>query len=467
MLSGGWRIVCCACWLVLVSSTALAQPDDGDFWAFLPEGREVARCVDGSPAKELATQHLERLDERVAELAVSDPVDTVRAELHDLLKTDCFLFAAEAGRVPAPDTSTSLKAWMDAGGRAWLWSVLELPALGPASSRTPHIVIPPDTRQTLTLEAHRDHPLAPLLCRATDTSCGASTRGWRARADAALEDAAPHRTSPDDADGDVSPAEAARGCEAIIAGSMAADRYQPWRACLETARPVQWALPLGQFAAPSTGWVVVAGRRGHYAFCDTVRAYDLHTGAALVDDSCSDLALRPDGSVSVDDTNRARVRYTRAGVVSADNLREAVWMLLMRGEVERVQLRAEYHPLPGGVVPHLVVHPVDRRFEGAFWGHTGQTRLTWRWGPSGGAALAGAVTWPDSFDAAERHAAALLDIAEQGFVERCPPRSVPSADALLSGPVSMLNHVTAEDARDVEALVRDAVARWRRLRPCR
>jgi hypothetical protein len=47
-----------------------------------------------------------------------------------------------------------------------------------------------------------------------------------------------------------------------------ADRatYQDWRDCIEMARPKRVALPLGDFKAPTTGWVVVTGRRGHYDF---------------------------------------------------------------------------------------------------------------------------------------------------------------------------------------------------------
>ncbi len=52
------------------------------------------------------------------------------------------------------------------------------------------------------------------------------------------------------------------------------------------------ALPLGDVKAPDTGWLVIAGRRGHYEFCDTVRAYDLETGAAFIDDNCSELTLQ-------------------------------------------------------------------------------------------------------------------------------------------------------------------------------
>jgi hypothetical protein len=64
---------------------------------------------------------------------------------------------------------------MEAGGRSWLESFLELPRLGLLSTLTPHVVVPPDVRATLNVEDHRDHPLRSLLCPLADAACGAET----------------------------------------------------------------------------------------------------------------------------------------------------------------------------------------------------------------------------------------------------------------------------------------------------
>ena len=74
------------------------------FWAFLPEGRVVTRCVEGSAPQKDASVKLQRLDERIRGLADSAPVANAVSELHELLKTDCFLAAAETNRIPNPDT---------------------------------------------------------------------------------------------------------------------------------------------------------------------------------------------------------------------------------------------------------------------------------------------------------------------------------------------------------------------------
>ena len=164
---------------------SLSAQDRG-FWPFLKPGRLVTRCAEASPAHQQATASLARLDEHIERLKNADPMSVVEKELHAVLKSECFLPAAENRRVPKPDSSESLKRWWRDGGHQWLQSYLELPRLG-LISEPPHIVVPPDTRRTLYLDSHRDHPLQSLLCPMADASCGAVTRGWKLRADAHFE----------------------------------------------------------------------------------------------------------------------------------------------------------------------------------------------------------------------------------------------------------------------------------------
>ncbi len=112
-----------------------------------------------------------------------------------------------------------------------------------------------------------------------------------------------------------------------------------------------WALPLGRFRAPDRGWLVIRGRRGHYEFCDELRAYDVETGAAYVAKSCSGLHLRPGGSVDFEATNASRKAAVEAGRVDVANLREAVWMILLAPQAQEGYLSADYFSLPKGMVP--------------------------------------------------------------------------------------------------------------------
>jgi hypothetical protein len=253
-----------------------------------------------------------------------------------------------------------------------------------------------------------------------------------------------------------------------VSSTQTGQRYQDWRDCIEMARPKRVALPLGEFKAPTTGWVVVTGRRGHYEFCDTTRAYNLTTGTAFIHDSCSDLALRPGGNVDVGATNRARVDRVKVGALQVDNLREAVWMMLFRGEAEELQLKAEYYPLPTGLIQQVTVRArADESSGGGMWANTGQTSLTWRWMPTTGSGFVGELTWPSSYDAAESHAASLLAVAEEGFVEkRCTDERFPAASSFTSAKDRKLNEVSADGIREHDRDLKRAAEKWRGLPVC-
>lgn len=449
------------------------------FWAFLPEGRVVPRCAEGSAAQQNASAALQRLDQRIRGLADSAPAASAAAaagELHALLKTECFLAAAETNRIPKPDTARSLKQWwLDGSGRHWLTSLLVTPQLGNVDRVSPHIAVPADPRKTLDLEAHRNHPLATLLCPSNDPVCGRETRGWRRRAETSFKAhrAAGRHNGSHMEEGwrQPTPAEISAQCDKESADRDGPERYRRWRACVEGLRVKQFAMPLGDVKAPDTGWLIVAGRRGHHEFCDTMRAYDVATGAAFIDDTCSEITLKADGRLESDMSHGGKARRVKAGAVPVENLRETLWMLLLRGEAEEVQVDIEYYPVPDGVTPQAVVRLRDDEYSGGGgeWSHTGQSRLTWRWIPAAGPVFAGNLTWPDANDAAENHAAALLDVAEEGFVERCAPRPVPSLQALsglASRRVHHLNEVEREDLSDLDGELRGAVERWKPLRSC-
>jgi hypothetical protein len=234
------------------------------------------------------------------------------------------------------------------------------------------------------------------------------------------------------------------------------------------ARPKRVALPLGEFKAPTAGWVVITGRRGHYEFRDTTRAYNLTTGTAFIHDSCSDLALKRGGDVDVGATNRARVDRVKVGALQVDNLREAVWMMLFRGDAEELQLKSEYYPLPTGLIQQVTVRTREDDSSGAaMWANTGQTSLTWRWMPTTGSGFVGELTWPSSYDAAESHAAPLLAVAEEGFVrKRCADEKFPTASTFISSKDRNLNEVAADAIREHDRDFKKALDKWRALPVC-
>jgi hypothetical protein len=454
-------------------ATAVAAQEQR-FWAFLEPTTVVTRCAESSAAAAQARTRLAGLNDRIENLKDVDPPAKAVEELHALLRTECFLPAAETERIPHPDSSLSLKRWwIDAGGLEWLDSFLELPRLGEVKNLKPHIVVPPDGRTTLNLEAHRNHALQNFLCPLTETTCGAATRGWRVRAEAYFD---AHRSLGRN-DGSISPDERpasgtaviSRECAEKLSSSVASEKYEIWRACIEERRPKRTALPLGEFRAPSDGWLVISGRRGHYSFCDTTRAYDLRSGTAFISDSCSDLVLRRNGSVDRDATNRDRVSRIAVGTVPVQNLHEALWMMLLRGESEEVQLSAAYFPLPDGLVPRLTIkrRPGNPDDVPSFtWMSTAQSSLTWQWTPASDSAFVGELTWPNSGDAAEDHAASLLNIAEEGFTEGCVLVSPLLADALHSSGTRRLNDVSTDAIKELAADFSQALEKWKELPRC-
>lgn len=374
-------------------------------------------------------------------------LEKVLADLARLRARKCFALSAENPRWKAPATVEALVEWWRAGGGDWLASYVH------GGDR---VILPPDVRNALVLDGSAKHPLAPILCKSADAGCGAETKGWVRRAEEALRLHAVDNGRLAPTRGSAAPAPD-EGC--------ARTDYRAWRTCLEERRETRPMLPLGRFRAPE-GWFVVRGRRGHYAFCDELRAYDLSTGAAWVAQSCSDLVLTGTGSVDGAATDAKRGITARAGTVPADAIREAAWMTLLAGEVEeRVQPYARHVSLPPGLEPRWPAGLGVMSSIGLdFWMTSAQTRLRWAWFRLGRLQHAGEVTWPDSSDAGESHAADLLRIAEDGFRDGCPPATPPrELFAFTSGAKVSAIDASPESVRGAQDALVEAL---RSLRPC-
>lgn len=436
------------------------------FWKGVPETGVIRACTPGSTAHWKARDALRRFERHVESLDAAAAIDGPRRQLHDLLHLPCFGLAFESLRVPVVDSVPSLKLWLERGGDMWLESLLELPRFGDAA----HVIVPPDAPRTLRPGGtNHDAALDAYLCAPGDASCGHATRGWVRRADVALERhrlAAARDISRDDVSRPARSAEAlSADCVRAATTEPDAVRYEAWRACVENYRDLRPLVPVAAFRAPVTGWLVVTGRRGHYDFCDTVRAFNLEDGTTLIDDSCSSLVLQRGGDVNRDATNQRRVATTRMGRVPVDALREAAWMLLFRHQFVEGQHDADAVPLPEGF---------ERRWNRAHppWNFTlsgggrsfstAQSMLMWTVTAPGAPPIAGNVTWPSSFDGADNHAVELLQVAEAGFVESCVTDRVPAfrkTDAVL-----VESYVVLEE---VETDLEDAKARWSSVPTCR
>ena len=227
-------------------------------------------------------------------------------------------------------------------------------------------------------------------------------------------------------------------------------RFAVWRECFdatqeELTRRVHF--PIGRTRAPKQGWLVIAGRRGHYDFCDEIRAYDLATGSAYVVGSCSALALEPGGSVNRKRTDDARRPTIEIGHLALDRLREAAWMTLLLDELDqdvRGSLGTEVPPWmeirvdrPGGSVGTV--------FGKSFTSSTAHTQLEWNILGNPRLVKNGTLTFPDDpNDVAAAHAMRLIRIAELSLVVGCPTALPPDSLAGRIRTSSDLNDAWAQ-----------------------
>ncbi len=434
-------------------------------------------CAVGSDAHEAARKRLSELSELLRALPDSGDPTPGNQALCELLADPCFAIARELRYEPgenafAADSNRALRAFWRDGGEAWLNSMLDLGA-------TDTIAVPPALRPTLALDVSPGHRLARLLCETSDRDCGAETRGWLQRANAAFEAFEDQRwlkrQDEHDADEPTEPRPSPARCAQNAKAQPADQRLAGWFDCVRGLGRRD-ALPHGAFRAPNDGWFVIRGRRGHYGFCDEVRAYDLATGSAYVARSCSKLALKTGGDVDHGATDAARNDSSTMGKLPLDNLREAVLATLLIDEISRnVVVSGESYDLPSDIGRTLGPERTFTLHGGRFSWSSAQTTLQWLWIADGTIVANGDLSWPRNDDqAARQHAVELLQIAEAGLAEGCPVVSLP-ADLPLGTPASGgVARPDAEPARlervqhtlegELAALSRNAEATCRGLR---
>lgn len=393
---------------VAATATATAPPSKAPSDTAATADAPARPCGRGSREQSAAEAAIASLDARIKALPADGDPSPIAHDVTALFATPCFTLAAGELDTLAFDSALSLETWWKAGGEAWASHYLRL-ADAPGTPNAPvWSWVPPTPRRSLTSENAKRSPLAPLLCPSRDDACGRETLGWLARARLALESHAKGRAQE-------APANPRAFCTQQALAAAEPDRYGAWRGCLLGVAPHVDALPLGRFRAPTDGWLVLRGRRGHYSFCDEVRAYDLATGAAFVAGTCSGLALRNDGSVDAAATDRKRKPREEIGSVPLDNLREAALVTLLSPLAQNGIVVEGY----GLALPPEVKPQGDTGFGGlslSASGSSAQTTLAWTWVRSGRAVASGTLTWPDDMnDGARDHAVKLIQVAEAAF----------------------------------------------------
>jgi hypothetical protein len=352
----------------------------------------VTPCREGSPEHTAAADALAKLARDIDASPLTGDVAPIAERLTSLVEEPCFVGVGSAAELSAGafGSALSLKTYWREGGQGGLVGRLEL---GRASEH-PYYWLGPSIRTALTTEnAPKTHPLAPLLCSGASTSCGRETTGWSMRAASAFRGHARSASAP---------SKTYESCKE-------ATTFVAFSDCMQSTAVHEDALPLGSFRAPTSGWLVLRGRRGHYNWCNELRAYDLATGSAYIASLCGGMTT----------SAPPRIDVTR-GKLPLDALREAAWMMFLAGVADRnVIVSGEGRAIPTELAIRI---PKDQAFGigiGGFGWSSGRTTLVYQWIRQGKSTATGTVSWPDAYGAAEEHATNLLAIAEAGFVKTC------------------------------------------------
>jgi hypothetical protein len=371
---------------------------------------EIRPCRPDSALHREATQALAALGAQIEALAPAADPGPASTALTALLAHPCLRLAdLDLAKPPTFDSAVALKDFWKESGADWLQAYLD--HAKPGAEGGGKIVVPAAPRPTLSRETHPGHDLTPLLCSLADAACAVRTRGWALRAGDAVE----QHDYLSDSDSEE--------CGRKARSERPPRRYEAWRACIEAKIVPIMALPLGGLNAPADGWLVIHGRRGHYEFCDEIRAYDLATGSAYVAQRCDGLIRMWTGEGAVPDAGQVKAQ---AGQVVRENLRETAWMMLLAPFVGETAARSVHHLyLPDGIELRRSARIEPRSRVRMI--SSDQTELAWSYVRQGAVMATGTLTWPTDYaDTARAHAVRLLEITEAAFAPGCPRAVLPA-----------------------------------------
>jgi hypothetical protein len=343
--------------------------------------------------------------------------------------------------VPAPSAMTGEELstlWLESVGPA---ARAQAGAFSLRDTKTT-LILPPTGTGNLT-DAEKT-PLAPWLCPADVASCGEAAtfieRAERAWDATALRREASLGQSPYDR----------------CAGARYEELKPPptpleaWVLCTMSRLAQSYRYPGLRFRAPERGWLVLRGRRGHHAFADEVRAYDLETGAAYVARSEGALALAG-AAVDVAAVDRKRKPETYSGNVAAELVRELAFVLVTASAPRPTLSRTHVLTLPpdlplaltslqpGFVFDH-VPDPMAVRA-------SSQTSLTYTLLDGGRSVAEGTFTWPWSWHPSEDRADDILRNLESGLERGCARAKLPAIGRGVATGASTLDQSPARQVQ--------------------
>lgn len=390
----------------------------------------------------------------------------VTARIERLLSSKCYSDELALGvdvKELRAARARSLAAWWDEGGRLFLRDALD-------HGNAIHFA--PSVPGLLALEVlPAADPLRAVVCASSAAECdplaGAAILdlGREIERVKLLRGEAPRGTfrRTDDHDALVA-------CARDTRTHPPAERLFHYSSCVSALVPSRLALPLARYSSPR-GWLVLRGRRGHYSFCDEVRAYHLETGSAYIASRCAGLVLGNNGVVDQGATRDAGSVQARTGTLSTDALRRLALALYLKDRVDGEDSLYSKFPLPTGVPmpePDAGVMFGSGTGIGGSWGHSGQTRLHFEVLDGAATVYTGSFTWPDSADTGEQLADDLVVSAEASFQEGCPRAALPAGLAAprATGGVSAIDASPGALRKNAEDLA-SALAGLRKVKLCK
>ena len=380
----------------------------------------VTPCPVDSPEHKAARAALTSLSNDIDALPLTGDPAPLAKRLTDLVAETCFVGVSSAHELAQGTefkSALSLKTFWHDGGHSALDSRL---AWADPDAKNHWYWLGPSIRTALTTDnAPKTHPLYPLLCPGTigngpsaPGSCGIETSGWALRARSAFHAGAlAGRFSSLQSHDDEHAPKSHATCSKAAKSSKPDRAFLVFSDCMLDTPVKEDALPLGTFRAPTSGWLLIRGRRGHYGWCNELRAYDLATGSAYIASLC--------GGMFVTSNTPPTIKVER-GHLPVDALREAAWMMFLAPVTD-------HHVIPSGegraIPPELTLRiPTNRGFSlsiGGFGWSSGRTTLVYQWLRQGKSAATGTVAWPDADRPVDSHATELLAVAEHGYVRSC------------------------------------------------
>lgn len=340
----------------------------------------------------------------------------LEGRLAAILDTPCFELAKADLRDEPPlvfDSALALRTWwFEDGGESSLMRRVA------KEEDDTTVDLPGQPRPSLVLAGHEDHPLAPLLCDASERpDCERETAGWIRRAEAPLK----LESRPDEPN----------DCEKTSLESEPEDRWSALVDCNLRRALRETVLPLGSFRAMKEGYFVVTPPP--YDNCGSVDVFDLASGAVIKSTTCG----------------RAQ---TTVGRVPLATLREAAWMMALSTYAKDDIRTPIAFSIPDGVVPGRTRESLEREHIGLGRIFSRGRQGAWTWyRPKHGKLVAQVtgLTFGGPSYAASRYAYELLRLTQGSFVPGCAPAfssaSLASIPWEQTGPMAAANMTMSFD----------------------